>query len=122
MPSPASWRPTIRSRCLTESAARNPAPWRCPPSRPACCCRKWKYRRRPPAESARRCCLRRPEDPQMNTDKHRLWFLALLCAVPLWGADGVVMKAMRDELARSMERLKDAKLDTPYFIAYRVRE
>ena len=32
------------------------------------------------------------------------------------------MKAMRDELARSMERLKDAKLETPYFIAYRVRE
>ena len=32
------------------------------------------------------------------------------------------MRAMRDELARSMEQLKEAKLDTPYFIAYRVRE
>lgn len=55
-------------------------------------------------------------------NRHGLWLLAILCAVPLWAADDVVMKAMRDELARSVERLKDAQLDTPYFIAYRVRE
>ncbi len=60
----------------------------------------------------------------MNADKRRWLTACLFCAMamPLWAADAVVMKAMRDELARSMERLKEAQLDTPYFIAYRVRE
>src|SRR5512146_1734025 len=39
-----------------------------------------------------------------------------------WADDDVVMKAMRDELARSMSQLRLEKLDRPYFIAYRVDE
>lgn len=36
--------------------------------------------------------------------------------------DDVLGRAMRDELARSMERLRLAQLERPYFIAYSVRE
>ncbi len=36
--------------------------------------------------------------------------------------DDVVMKAMRDELDRSMKQLRLEKLDKPYFIAYRVSD
>jgi microcin-processing metallopeptidase PmbA/TldD-like protein len=36
--------------------------------------------------------------------------------------DDVVMKAMRDELDRSMKQLRLEKLDKPYFIAYRVTD
>jgi len=36
--------------------------------------------------------------------------------------DDTIRRAMRDELARSMEKLQLAQLDRPYFIAYRVRE
>ena len=46
-------------------------------------------------------------------------FLATL-VLPLSAADDVVMRAMRDELARSMKDLKLEKLEKPYFISYRV--
>jgi hypothetical protein len=36
--------------------------------------------------------------------------------------DDMVMKAMRDELDRSMKQLRLEKLDKPYFIAYRVSD
>ena len=36
--------------------------------------------------------------------------------------DDVVLRAMRDELARSMQKLQLEKLERPYFIAYRVTE
>jgi hypothetical protein len=36
--------------------------------------------------------------------------------------DDVVLRAMRDELARSMQQLQLEKLEKPYFIAYRVQE
>src|SRR5437879_1565606 len=36
--------------------------------------------------------------------------------------DDVVMKAMRDELDRSMKQLRLERLDEPYFIAYRVSD
>jgi hypothetical protein len=36
--------------------------------------------------------------------------------------DDVVLRAMRDELARSMQQLQLEKLEKPYFIAYRVTE
>lgn len=44
---------------------------------------------------------------------------ALLYGVPLRAADDAVMKAMRDELARSMKKLQLENLQKPYFIAYR---
>lgn len=49
---------------------------------------------------------------------------ALLLAVagPLPSTGDVVLKAMRDELARSMEKLRLENLDKPYFISYAVRE
>jgi len=37
-------------------------------------------------------------------------------------ADDVVMRALRDELARSMKELQLEKLDKPYFISYRVQD
>jgi len=52
-------------------------------------------------------------------------FAALLlsvfaAAVPARAQDDVVMKAMRDELDRSMKQLQLENLEKPYFIAYRV--
>ena len=47
--------------------------------------------------------------------------LVLLVSGPCaFAADDVVMKAMSDELARSMEKLRLPNLEKPYFIAYRV--
>lgn len=37
-------------------------------------------------------------------------------------ADDAMMRAMRDELARSMKKLQLEKLDKPYFVAYRMSE
>ena len=38
----------------------------------------------------------------------------------LHAQDDIVMKAMRDEMARSMKELTIENLEKPYFIAYRV--
>ena len=46
----------------------------------------------------------------------------LLLSVPVRAQDDVVLRAMRDELARSMQQLQLEKLEKPYFIAYRVQE
>jgi microcin-processing metallopeptidase PmbA/TldD-like protein len=46
----------------------------------------------------------------------------LLASAPLRSGDDLVMKAMRDELARSMQKLRLDSLPKPYFIAYRVQE
>lgn len=47
---------------------------------------------------------------------------ALALALPARAADDVVMKAMRDELDRSMKQLQLEKLDKPYFVAYQVQD
>jgi len=44
----------------------------------------------------------------------------LLLAAPVVAADDAVMRAMRDELARSMKKLQLENLQKPYFIAYRM--
>ena len=46
----------------------------------------------------------------------------LLFSWPAFAQDDVLLRAMRDELARSMEQLQLEKLEKPYFIAYRVTE
>ena len=49
--------------------------------------------------------------------------LLLLGATPAWTDDqpgGVVMQAMRDELARSMQALEMERMEKPYFMAYRI--
>ena len=46
----------------------------------------------------------------------------LLLSRPASAQDDVVLRAMRDELARSMQQLQLEKLEKPYFIAYRVTE
>ncbi len=48
--------------------------------------------------------------------------LVLAAAAPVWGQGDVVMKAMRDEMARSMKQLQLENLEKPYFISYRVIE
>ena len=48
--------------------------------------------------------------------------LSLLIVVPSVVAEDVLDKAMRDELARSVEKLRMKGLDKPYFIAYRVMD
>jgi hypothetical protein len=50
--------------------------------------------------------------------------LAILLLAPrsARAQDDVVLRAMRDELARSMQQLQLEKLEKPYFIAYRVQE
>ena len=42
--------------------------------------------------------------------------------VPLQAADDVVFKALNDELQRSIQELKLADLEKPYFIAYSVQD
>jgi len=46
--------------------------------------------------------------------------IALVSAAALYAEDDVVMKAMRDEMARSMSQLTIGDLQKPYYIAYRV--
>src|SRR5215475_14874610 len=46
----------------------------------------------------------------------------LIGAASLPAADDVVMRAMRDELVRSMKKLQLENLQKPYFIAYRAVE
>jgi predicted Zn-dependent protease len=46
--------------------------------------------------------------------------VAVLCAAALNAQDDTVMKAMRDEMARSMSQLAIENLQKPYYIAYRV--
>ena len=48
-------------------------------------------------------------------------FCFLICGTAR-AQDDVVLRAMRDELARSMQQLQLEKLEKPYFIAYRVQE
>jgi len=48
--------------------------------------------------------------------------LAAVLPTPAPAADDVVMKAMRDELNRSMQQLQLEQLEKPYFISYRVQE
>ena len=43
-------------------------------------------------------------------------------ALPALAADDVVMKAMRDELDRSMKQLQLEQLEKPYFISYHVQD
>jgi len=49
-----------------------------------------------------------------------LLLVAFACTLPARAQDDVVMKAMRDELDRSMKQLRLENLERPYFIAYRV--
>jgi predicted Zn-dependent protease len=49
-----------------------------------------------------------------------LLLVVLAFALPARAQDDVVMKAMRDELDRSMKQLQLENLEKPYFIAYRV--
>ncbi len=45
--------------------------------------------------------------------------ITILCSVPTLAADDVVMRAMRDEMERSMRKLQLENLQKPYFISYR---
>ena len=57
---------------------------------------------------------------------HSLCMAGAILAAPLLRAqhpqDDVVMRAMKDELARSMSQLQLPQMDKPYFIAYRVQD
>src|SRR5215469_11550620 len=46
----------------------------------------------------------------------------LLASAPAFTADDDVMRAMKDELARSMKKLQLENLAKPYFVSYRVVE
>jgi PmbA/TldA metallopeptidase C-terminal domain len=52
----------------------------------------------------------------------RILMVTLLSSFAASGADDVVMRAMRDELERSMRKLQLENLQKPYFISYRVVE
>jgi predicted Zn-dependent protease len=49
----------------------------------------------------------------------RIWIAILTLAAPAFAAEDVVMKAMRDELARSMKKLQLENLQKPYFVSFR---
>src|SRR5450432_2540168 len=56
---------------------------------------------------------------RMSRMIRKLLTAVLLCAAAALAAEDVVMKAMRDELARSMKKLQLENLQKPYFISYR---
>ena len=51
-----------------------------------------------------------------------LWITVLLTGLPLQAQENVLMKALRDEMGRTMERLQLEDMDRPYYVAYWVRE
>jgi len=51
-----------------------------------------------------------------------LMLATLALAAPSRAADDVVMKALHDELDRSMKQLQLEQLEKPYFISYRVQD
>ena len=51
-----------------------------------------------------------------------LWITVLLTGLPLQAQENVLMKALRDEMGRTMERLQLGDMDRPYYVAYWVRE
>ena len=56
----------------------------------------------------------------MRTARWILWLSAAAPLAVLHAQDDVVMKAMRDEITRSMQQLQVENLSKPYFISYRV--
>jgi hypothetical protein len=54
----------------------------------------------------------------------RISLMLCICAAacPLWAQDDIVMKAMRDELGRSMKQLQLENLEKPYFMSFRVMD
>jgi predicted Zn-dependent protease len=52
----------------------------------------------------------------------RIFAIALLSASLAQAAEDAIMRAMHDELARSMKKLQLENLDKPYFVAYRLVE
>ena len=51
-----------------------------------------------------------------------LWLTVLLTGFPLQAQENLLMKALRDEMGRTMERLQLEDMDRPYYVAYWVRE
>ena len=51
-----------------------------------------------------------------------LWLSLLLTGFPLQAQENLLMKALRDEMGRTMERLQLEDMDRPYYVAYWVRE
>ena len=51
-----------------------------------------------------------------------LWITVLLTGFPLQAQEDLLMKALRDEMGRTMERLQLEDMDRPYYVAYWVRE
>src|ERR1017187_2803943 len=56
----------------------------------------------------------------MRIARLSLLLTAAACMASLHAQDDIMMKAMRDEMARSMKQLTIENLEKPYFIAYRV--
>src|ERR1035441_2052508 len=56
----------------------------------------------------------------MRIARVSLLLTAAACMASLHAQEDIVMKAMRDEMARSMKQLTIENLEKPYFIAYRV--
>src|SRR5450631_1524711 len=56
----------------------------------------------------------------MRIARLSLLLTAAACMASLHAQDDIVMKAMRDEMARSMKQLTVENLEKPYFISYRV--
>src|SRR5579872_808506 len=56
----------------------------------------------------------------------RISFVLILCCLALAprasAQDDIVMKAMKDELARTLKQLRLSDLDKPYFVAYRIND
>ena len=51
-----------------------------------------------------------------------LWMTVLLAGLPLQAQEDLLMKALRDEMGRTMEKLQLEDMDRPYYVAYWVRE
>src|SRR5882724_3925307 len=114
----------MKLECSMEFAVRSPAGCRfrrfrrdCWFRRSKCSARKNLRRRRRP------CLLHRQTNNGVGmraTVKIVIGLLAVLLPVCAQEKDDVVMKAMSDELARSVSQLRVTDLEKPYFISYRV--
>ena len=59
-------------------------------------------------------------ETKMRIVRISLMLCALAAALPLWAQNDIVVKAMRDEMDRSMKQLQLENLEKSYFISYRV--
>src|SRR5882724_1597591 len=115
----------MKSECSTESAARSQAGCRFRRFRRVYWFRKSKSSAKKNLRRRRRCCPLLQQTNNFGVDmratiKIVIGLLAIVLPVCAQEKEDVVMKAMNDELARTVSQLHVADLEKPYFFSYRI--